>query len=107
MTTTTKMQDHLGRWLVNANPGSSDATDTVGRSVIASNKDYLGRALGFTKPSNWAQSTAKSLGDCVFLSGGAVLQCTTAGTTASGSAPSAPALHANITDGSVVWKRIK
>lgn len=45
MTTTTYTKDFLGRRLVNATPGTSAATDFLGRSVVSGNKDYLGRAL--------------------------------------------------------------
>lgn len=45
MTTTTDTHDYLGRLLVNATPGVSNATDYLGRAVIASDKDYMGRAL--------------------------------------------------------------
>lgn len=45
MTTTTYTKDYIGRLLVNATPGTSDATDYLGRDVIAGNKDYMGRAL--------------------------------------------------------------
>jgi len=44
-TTTTATKDYLGVPLVNATPGTSAATDRLGRSGIASNKDFLGRAL--------------------------------------------------------------
>lgn len=43
--TTTMTKDYLNRALVNAVPGTSNATDYLGRSVIASNKDYLARSL--------------------------------------------------------------
>lgn len=46
MVTTTKTKDYMGRLLVNATPGTSAATDFLGRAVIAGDKDYLGRALG-------------------------------------------------------------
>lgn len=45
MTTTTDAHDYLGRPLVNAVPGTSDAVDYTGRSVGASDTDYLGRDL--------------------------------------------------------------
>jgi hypothetical protein len=43
--TTTFTKDFLGVPLVNAVPGTSQATDRLGRSVKAGNKDYLDRAL--------------------------------------------------------------
>ena len=43
--TTTSTKDYLGVALVNATPGTSQATDRLGRSVVSGNKDYMGRAL--------------------------------------------------------------
>jgi hypothetical protein len=43
--TTTRTKDFLGAALVNATPGTSQATDRLGRSVTAGDKDFLGRAL--------------------------------------------------------------
>ena len=43
--TTTSTKDFLGVPLVNATPGTSQATDRLGRSVVAGNKDYLSRNL--------------------------------------------------------------
>lgn len=66
MTTTTKLGDYLGRALTNSNPGASAATDYLGRGVIASNKDYMGRALVDTPsypPADVARNTAYSLLD--------------------------------------------
>lgn len=45
MATTTKTKDYLGRPLTNATPGTSDATDYLGRDVKAGDLDYLGRPL--------------------------------------------------------------
>ena len=45
MVTTTRTKDYMGVPLVNATPGTSQATDRLGRSVVAGDKDYLGRAL--------------------------------------------------------------
>lgn len=45
MATTTRTKDYIGRLLVNATPGTSQATDFLGRAVTAGDKDYLGRAL--------------------------------------------------------------
>jgi len=44
-TTTTKTKDFLARLLTNPTPGTSQATDFLGRSVVASDKDFLGRNL--------------------------------------------------------------
>jgi hypothetical protein len=43
--TTTRTKDFLNRPLVNPTPGTSSATDYLGRSVVATDKDFLGRAL--------------------------------------------------------------
>jgi hypothetical protein len=43
--TTTSTKDFLGVPLVNPTPGTSQATDRLGRSVTAGNKDYLARNL--------------------------------------------------------------
>src|SRR5512139_259924 len=65
MTTSTKRKDYLGRWLVNANPGTSAATDFVGRGVASGTTDFLGRALAFNNPSAWATGASKNAGDYV------------------------------------------
>lgn len=65
MTTTSKLGDYLGRALTNDNPGVSNATDFLGRSVTASNKDFAGRALVDAPsfpPPDWAASTAYTVG---------------------------------------------
>lgn len=104
MTTTTRKDDYLGRSLVNATPGTSQAVDTLGRNVQTGDLDYLGRNLT-DKP--WAASTATSVGTLVYLSGGQELTCTTAGTTGA-TAPTAPgSVGGTVTDGSVTWTRTK
>ena len=45
MTTTTKTKDFLARLLTNPTPGTSNATDFLGRAVAAGDKDFLGRGL--------------------------------------------------------------
>lgn len=106
MTTTTKLQDYLGRWLTNTTPGTSAATDSLGRNVGASSKDFLGRGLTFDNPSGWVQTTAYSLGNRVRLAGGQILEATQGGTSVTGSAPTAPAVGGSVTDGTVHWKRL-
>lgn len=103
--TTTKRQDYLGRWLTNATPGTSAAKDHLGRNVIASNKDFIGRLLLFSDPSAWTTAHAYTLNGYVKLSTGEILQCTTAGTSG-GSEPSPPAVGASVTDGGAHWLRI-
>lgn len=108
MATTTKLQDFLGRWLTNGTPGSTQATDHLGRAVVASNKDFAGRALTFDNPSSWVQTTPYTLGAKVRLAGGELLEVTTAGTSVTGSAPTAPAsVGGTVVDGTVTWKRLK
>jgi hypothetical protein len=51
LVTTTKTYDFLHRNLQNPTPGTSAATDYLGRSVQAGDKDYLGRALGPFAPA--------------------------------------------------------
>jgi len=46
LVTTTKTKDYVGRLLTNPTPGTSQATDYLGRSVVAGDKDHMGRALG-------------------------------------------------------------
>ena len=43
--TTTSTKDYLGVPLVNPTPGTSNATDRLGRAVTSGNKDFIGRAL--------------------------------------------------------------
>ena len=100
MTTTTAKEDFLGCDLVNATPGTSQATDRLGRSVTAGSKDWLGRSLTSVP---WAATTAYAKGAVVYVAGGE-LTCETAGTSI-GTAPTAPALGATVTDGTVTWRR--
>lgn len=53
----------------------------------------------------WAATTAYALNAEVSLSGGAVLRCTTAGTSGS-TEPVAPAVGSTVTDGTVTWTRL-
>lgn len=85
MTTTTKLSDYLGRALANDNPGTSNATDFLGRNVIASNKDFTGRALPDTPqypPPDRANSTAYTAGQRVKVKGTDEVQTITVGATA-------------------------
>lgn len=101
MPTTTYKEDNLGRDLVNATPGTSQATDYLGRAVQAGNVDYLGRALT-AKP--WTLTTATTVGTVVYVAGGE-LTATVAGTTA-GTAPTAPgSVGGTVVDGTVTWQR--
>ena len=102
MTTTTRKEDFLGRNLTNATPGTSDATDHLGRNVIASNKDFLGRNLTVVPH---AVATAYSVGAVTYLAGGEELVAEVAGTSHATVAPTAPAVGATVVDGTVTWRR--
>ena len=43
--TTNDTRDYLGRSLDNDVPGTSDATDFLGRAVQSGDRDYIGRSL--------------------------------------------------------------
>lgn len=107
MATTTKLQDFLGRWLTNGTPGTSDATDHLGRNVVASDKDFVGRALIFDNPTDWATATAYDVGDRVRLTGDELLEATVAGTS-DAAEPDAPAsVGGTVEDGTATWVRLK
>jgi len=85
VTTTTKLADYLGRWLGNSNPGTTAATDDLGRNVTTGDKDYLGRGLTVANPAAWAPATPYTVGTYTRGGGGQLMQATVAGT--SGAAP--------------------
>lgn len=92
----------MGRDLTNATPGTSDATDHLGRAVVTGDKDFLGRSL---TSAPHAVSTAYPQGAVVYLAGGEELTAETGGTTA-GVAPTAPAsVGGTVVDGGVTWRR--
>lgn len=87
MTTTSKLADFIGRALHNRAPGTSDATDYLGRNVGASNTDYMGRALQDTPsypPANIAVNTAYTLGQTRRVPGVKEVQTLTATGTPAG-----------------------
>jgi hypothetical protein len=100
MVTTTRKEDFLGRNLTNGTPGTTNATDQLGRNVVTGNKDYLGRALTSVPH---AVSTAFTAGTVAYI-GSAELVAEVGGTTA-GSAPTPPAVGATVVDGGVTWRR--
>lgn len=97
MATTTKRDDFLGRDLVTP---ASAAADFLGRATT-STVDFLGRALTREVRAN---STAYAQGDLIEFTGGTEYVVKTAGTTNS-SAPSVPAVGADVTDGTAVLTR--
>lgn len=103
MVTTLKLRDFLSRSLTNATPGTSDATDHLGRAVVAGDLDSIGRDLIATV---WAISTAYALGEYVELSGGEVLKATVAGTSDGVTEPTAPTYGNTVVDGTVTWERV-
>lgn len=65
MATSTKRQDYLGRWLNNANPGTTNpATDFLTRTCTGTT-DFAGRLLIFDNPSAWGTGTSYAAGDYV------------------------------------------
>jgi hypothetical protein len=112
-TTTTYRKDYLGRWLANTQPGTSNATDYCGRTVKASNKDYMGRALTFANPAVWATGTQYAAGAYVKPKTGtnydAVFIALDAGTSHGATEPTWPTtLYGTVVDNpggsSVTWK---
>lgn len=97
--TTTLREDSNGRDLVN--PGVN-ALDYLGRATTATG-DYMGVPLRRALRVN---STAVALNAEIQFTGGEKFRVTTAGTTAA-AAPAAPAVGANVTDGTAVLNRTK
>lgn len=105
MATTLRLRDHLGRDLQNATPGTTDpALDSMGRQVLASNLDYMGRTLIATARAN---STAYAAGAYVEFAGGNLYLVTGAGTSAA-SPPSESGVDygENLTDGTATLQRV-
>jgi len=104
MPTTLYLRDYLGRKLSNATPGTTSATDSLGRAIKAGDADSMGRALIGRR---WGQSEVKALGDTTQLTTGELLICVVAGTTsATGTGPTAPGYGNTVTDGTVTWRMI-
>lgn len=99
MATTSFREDFLGRDLVAPTVASLDFMGRVTTSTV----DSFGRALRRIVRAN---STAVTLGQEIQFTGGTKYVVKTAGTTA-GSAPSVPALGADVTDGTAVLTRTK
>jgi len=99
MATSTLREDFLGRDLVTPTSASKDFLSRVTTSTV----DSMGRAL---RRGVRANSTAVTLGQEIQFTGGTKYVVKTAGTTA-GSAPSIPAVGADVTDGTAVLTRTK
>lgn len=99
MATTSYREDYLGRDLV---APTSAVTDYMGLAAT-STVDAMGRTLRRIVRAN---STAVTLGQEIQFTGGSKYVVKTAGTTA-GSAPSVPAVGADVTDGTAVLTRTK
>lgn len=97
--TTTLREDYAGRDLVN--PGTT-AVDYMGRATT-STVDYMGVPLRRTLRAN---STAVALGAQLQFATGEKFTVKTAGTTAA-SAPTVPAVGADVTDGTAVLTRTR
>lgn len=88
MATTSKLGDFLGRALNNINPGSSNASDFLGRATTSGNKDYLGVGLTDTPsypPAEWQTATAYTVGQTRRIPGTKEVQTLTATGTPAGS----------------------
>ncbi len=103
MVTTLNLRDHLGRLLTNVTPGTSAATDHLGRDIVASDLDFVGRDLISTTR---AMATAYAAGDYVDLAGGELLVATVGGTSHATVAPTAPGYGLTVVDGTVTWEQV-
>lgn len=104
MPNTLYLRDFLLRKLTNPTPGSSNATDFLGRAVAVGDKGPDGHKLAGKK---WSQSAVVAVGDTTAATTGEILQCITAGTTsATGSGPTAPGYNQTRTDGTVTWLQV-
>ena len=104
MVTTLNLRDHMGRLLTNATPGTSDATDHLGRSIVASDLDFVARDLIATTRAN---TTAYAAGAYVQFAGGKLYKVTGAGTSAA-APPSETGIDYGeaLTDGTVTLERV-
>jgi hypothetical protein len=109
MTTTTKLADYLGRWLSNGTPGTTSATDDLGRNISAGDKDFIGRNLTVANPAAWVAATGYTVGAYCRGSGGELLQCSVAGTSGA-AAPTWPGMGKGVDDGTSTpklhWVRV-
>lgn len=105
-TTSTKLQDFLGRWLTNATPGTSQATDHLGRKVLAGDKDYMGRNLTYANPAGWVTAHAYTVGQTYRATNGALMVCTQAGTSAAAEPTPPASVGATVNDNTAKWTRV-
>lgn len=103
-TTTLRRRDYLLRTLANATPGTTDpARDTLGRSVVTGDLDFLGRVL--TAPA-WIGTTVYAAGAIVTeVATGKVLQATVGGTS-DAAEPAAPGYGETVEDDTVTWVQV-
>lgn len=102
MATTNRIEDYMGRNLLNDDPGTTDpAKDYLGRNTKSSNRDYLDRNLT-SRP--WVAATAFTAGTTVYLTTGDELVCTVAGTSHATTEPTAPGeVGDTVTDNTITW----
>lgn len=115
--TSTLRKDFLGRWLVNANPGTStNVTDFLGRAIKDGTHDNMGRLLTLPHPGLWVVAHAYAAGSMVRrVTGGTpdqVFVAANAGTSHATVEPTWPAaLYGSVVDNAgasqITWLRIK
>lgn len=103
MPTTLFLRDRLWRKLSNATPGTTQATDYMGRAVGSATTDSMGTLLVGKK---WTLSTVVVAGDFTHSATGELLQCTVGGTTSAGTTPVAPGFGLTVTDGTATWRQV-
>lgn len=104
MPTTQFLRDRLWRKLTNGTPGTTQATDQLGRAVGSSTTAADGTSLIGKK---WVISTVTAVGDFTQATTGELLQCTVGGTTSgTGGGPTAPGFGTTVTDGTVTWRQV-
>lgn len=104
-TTTLRRRDFLLRPLANATPGTTDpALDSLGRSVVTGDLDFLSRGL---TAAAWVAATVYAAGAVITsVATGRVLVCTVGGTSHAATPPTAPAVGSTVTDNTVTWLAI-
>lgn len=103
MPTTLFLRDRLWRKLTNGTPGTTQATDSLGRAVGSGTTDSVGTLLIGKK---WTLSTVVATGDFTEAANGTLLQATVGGTTSAGTTPVAPGFGLTVVDGTVTWRQV-